>query len=344
MNYKTLIELPDVAKGTIGIPKKSDKVDYIVFETVRSIFKTRRYNLETIQNNPEWFAPFVLTTEDGVDIYLNEDYYFIYQGKIIPKKAQIAKYHPIKDYYFSTKQAAENYLKQNTFKVGDFINSIRNISNCIKIVDVLEHHYVGENDEQYSKYYARKATNEEIIAYYEKQGWIKGAKFKYDNHIYEVDYLDFDKFFDTIFVWHKKIDKEPSGILIENCILLKNSFPKSWEDLKEISGFNIFENEKYFEKNNPSENTRKRWFKTLKQSQSVTAFAQLSQLVAEMNGDWITDFNDTYQAKYVVKRNSSELHEETLYHEFHPLAFKTAEARDFSFQHHVELWSAFYQL
>ena len=107
------------------------------------------------------------------------------------------------------------------------------------------------------------------------------------------------------------------------------SLPKKWEDLKEISGFfvDIFSD---IESNGQDKvcYENKNIFYTKKQARSALAMAQLSQLMAAYNGDWVADWGDFEQKKYIIERVKNKINKNgtTFYYTF--LSFKTSELRD----------------
>lgn len=55
----------------------------------------------------------LFTTEDGVDVFEGNKYYYIYQNQIFDRIAVDAKYASLKGYYFSAKGVAEEYILLN---------------------------------------------------------------------------------------------------------------------------------------------------------------------------------------------------------------------------------------
>jgi len=191
----------------------------------------------------------------------------------------------------------------------------------------------------------KEMSQNEIISYYEKLGWVKGAKFR---NIYAKDRI---YTLTKIEVIDEDIWVHDECVIfgdINNCTLIKEpTYPKSWKELKEIDGFYIANDVPVVKKINYSKSPKDEFldvFRTEKQALSCLAFAQLSQLVAEMNGDWQPNWNDHNQCKYVIDREFDTIYKCTTTVIFHPLAFKTAEARDFSFQHHELIWKQYWQI
>lgn len=186
------------------------------------------------------------------------------------------------------------------------------------------------------KYY-KEMTQDEIISYYESLGWIEGAEFRSGGDYDTVNRLMFSDnvlgvLFETTREWKE----------LYACELIK--YPKIFEDLKEVYGYTIGENYIFRDFEYCNNYASHKIFKTQKQAESATAFAQLSQLVAKMNEDWQPNWNDHDELKYVIDREFDIIYKRTTTVIFHPLAFKTAEAMDFSFQHHEELWKKYWQI
>lgn len=329
--FKLLKEMPDIKAGKIGIVEDNT----VVFESDYGLEPTY-FNLSFVQQKPDWFAPMLFTTEDGVDIYTGDEFYVLITESFKRGACVSGEIFITDDYdawlrdkdnikFFSTKKAAEDYLKPK-FKIGDIVVFTPTLK-IGKILGKLE-------DEEYcittlfegivTINKLRLATNSEIISYYEKLGWVKGAKFTYNGIIYYV----IDVFSNGHVVGLTGDKKEHITRYIENCELIK--YPKSWEDLQ--VKFPV-----------GSTKIDKRIFATEKQFQSIIAYAQLSQLVGEMNGDWQPDWTDTND-KFVITRHNNGLVTDVNIRIFHPLAFKSKEARDFSFHHHELLWKQYWQI
>lgn len=123
------------------------------------------------------------------------------------------------------------------------------------------------------------------------------------------------------------------------------NFPKTFEDLNLIHGYwinEVSEIESTFIDDSCEWNTN--LFPTKKHAKSALAFAQLSQLAARVNGDWIPDWDNSYEYKYLVQHVGGHLsvqYYETLVHH---IAFKTKELAEKSLQHHKQLWLDYYMI
>lgn len=118
-------------------------------------------------------------------------------------------------------------------------------------------------------------------------------------------------------------------------------YPKSFEELPLVKGFDVVYRVEPTEKYKRA--THSSPFYTKAQANSMLAFAKLSQIIAAMNDGWEADWEaDGY--KYTIDRFANGLIKDWGNKIFKPLAFATEEARDFSFEHHNELWREYYQL
>jgi hypothetical protein len=111
----------------------------------------------------------------------------------------------------------------------------------------------------------------------------------------------------------------------------KKELPKSWEELGGISGcfVDFMSCLSAVDVNVLSESYNKNVFATKEQAKASIAIAQLSQLMKVYNGDWVPDWKDYCQKKYVIFFSYDQISSdwiESLNQFF--LAFKTPELRD----------------
>lgn len=331
MKYKLLQNSPNANKGDIFEIDASSR--FAVYECWKGDVLIT-YTVNEVENNPDWFAPYLFTTEDKVDIYRGDVIWVLNRNNLICSWYSTENTIVVfcNDKIFSTKQAAEKYLEPK-FKVGDYFvydNEIYKIDN-IKISS-----FISDN-KNYDKALCRKATNDEIISYYEKLGWVKGAKFKEKGQAYirTIELVEYDTCTNIVWIVGGQYPNK-----IEECELIKEpNYPKSWKDLKMQKGYS-----KYGKVECSSIVTSiGEIFATELQILSAIAYAQLSQLVAEMNGDWQPNW-DNSELKYGIRRFGNYLAKSNIIGEYLPLVFKTVEARDFSFEFHKDLWKTYYQL
>jgi len=354
--FKLLKEMPDIKAGKIGkvIHRNGLFEDSVEFESDYGLEPTY-FNLSFVQEKTNWFAPMLFTTEDGVDIYTGNEYFTVFSQSFTDAYGEFTEANKVYgeniahcdktgfvDYVklFSTKQAAEKYLEPK-FKVGDIVKYKFKFNTVIfKVGKVNKTSIISEDKESYETLLCTLANSEEIISYYEKLGWVKGAKFKWDKVLYEFTEFNFKRNGELLIMFDKQF-----GVKIKDCELIKNEYPKSWEDLESIEGwFFDFYSRKFHNNSIAPISVNKNLFKTEKQALSCLAYAQLSQLVAEMNGNEELDWENCSYAKFTIERFGSKLCKNQHTKDFKHLAFKTEEARDFSFQHHKNLWEKYWQI
>lgn len=115
--------------------------------------------------------------------------------------------------------------------------------------------------------------------------------------------------------------------------LTKKELPKSLGELNRISGYYLKNKDDHFfgiGKCSPAEPLEGYYdvFATEKQAKSALAMAQLSQLKAIYNGDWIEDWSDPNSAKIVIFRKNNKITADTFYCNHCFLTFKSEEIRD----------------
>jgi len=185
-----------------------------------------------------------------------------------------------------------------------------------------------------------KKQDIEMTEYFEESVGMSADKYVlfkgdtvYKNIEEKIESFNVDRYLRLEFVYYKK----------ENVPV--NTLPKTWEDLKEISGYfvsaysscNEIVKADIFQEN-------KNIFHTELQAKSVLAYAQLSQLVAKMNGNWQPNFNDSTTPKWLIVRWGNDLTKEVKYFGYSHLCFKNKSDMEFSFEYHKSLWKQFYQI
>ena len=127
--------------------------------------------------------------------------------------------------------------------------------------------------------------------------------------------------------------------------LTKKEYAKSWKDLKTISGFFITG---YVDVEAANKVTAVKGYKdvfaTKKQAKSMLAYAQITQLMKEINGDWQPDWNSYKETKYViiVCNNTIDVFDTMRVRE--KIYFKTEKiAKDF-LNNHKELIKQYYEI
>ena len=87
-------------------------------------------------------------------------------------------------------------------------------------------------------------------------------------------------------------------------------------------------------------------FKTEKQAKSALAYAQLTQLMAlpEYNGNWVPDWSDDCEEKYIIKRVRNSIESYTFSNAHHHISFKSKEIRDKFLENNLDLLKEYFEL
>lgn len=206
--YKIITDYHILKKDTIGIYFEKDDI-YVFIGTVNNKYKNAIiYSSDFCKSYPNLFKPYLFTTDDNVDIFDNDILYAVDSETIFEYRATKNENDNVDYKRFSTKEAAEQYLEllKPKFKVNDIV-VCENYSDLYdnkplqitKIVEDFNKDYYyfepcsnkNHNFCDYNK--PRKATNNEIIKFYENQGWVRGAKIKSGGDYDTIDKLIFIK-------------------------------------------------------------------------------------------------------------------------------------------------------
>ena len=87
-------------------------------------------------------------------------------------------------------------------------------------------------------------------------------------------------------------------------------------------------------------------YKTEKQAKSALAYAQLTQLMAlpEYNCDWVPDWSDECEAKYIIKRVRNEIDTDYYSNTHHHISFKSEEIRKRFMENNYDLLKEYFEL
>ena len=113
--YKLLKDLPDVKAGSI-IKKRTDGLYY----TDNLI----RFSASTVENNPDWFAPYLFTLDCGTNLFVGDAFYVVVDNRLYTWNGDIrflANGTTIKKedrHYFSTEKLAEDYIRKQYESIG----------------------------------------------------------------------------------------------------------------------------------------------------------------------------------------------------------------------------------
>ena len=214
-SYKILGHIPGTKIGDIVYP---DSFSYCG-ENKKTVLK---FSKDTLEQNPHMFSPHFITTTDGVDLYRDD---LVHQVDIVSKtmcsftlqyKSQLLNNCK----YFSTEKRAMQYIESLSpkFKIGDIVVVLS--SNTVgKIIKITPNHAKLDSEYSVEQYFSnlKLADSNEILRYYEKKGWVKGAKFKANNYIWTVNHLEIvDK--DIYVIAHPyacRVEIEKCELLIE---------------------------------------------------------------------------------------------------------------------------------
>ena len=129
-----------------------------------------------------------------------------------------------------------------------------------------------------------------------------------------------------------------------------NPVRNEWEDriiaygTKFVSGWYLGGNSVYKETN--EENIDRSTFKTEKQAKSALAYAQLTQLMAlpEYNGNWVPDWSDDCEEKYIIKRVRNSIESYTFSNAHHHISFKSKEICNRFLKNNYDLLKEYFEL
>lgn len=125
------------------------------------------------------------------------------------------------------------------------------------------------------------------------------------------------------------------------CIKFKKEEKKQvtcWEDLEEISGYYVdsSSNVEDFHTTNLDHGVMN-LFATKEQAEACIALAMLSQLMKDINGDWIPDWENALVCKYIIRFNENMILCDWFSTLKFFLSFPTNEIRDTFLKNHKEL-------
>ena len=126
-----------------------------------------------------------------------------------------------------------------------------------------------------------------------------------------------------------EFDKEKSTF--EEIVFKKieNNFPMSWEELKEVKGYFIYQNSNIniYPVIDKAITYNRNVFPSKKEAEAMVAMAQLCQLRNAWNGGWKANWKDD-TVKYCIISLKDILYKDSYCNTHHPMAFKTKELRD----------------
>ena len=117
-----------------------------------------------------------------------------------------------------------------------------------------------------------------------------------------------------------------------------------WESFNGKGWFIDTSSQIEFRENLKKHNYNNNIFKTEAQAKSALAFAQLSHIVADANGDWVADWFDQRQNKYVVELSRNNLISTYYCSTKQLLPMKSEEIADACLEKHRTLWENFWMI
>ena len=128
-----------------------------------------------------------------------------------------------------------------------------------------------------------------------------------------------------------------------------NPIRNEWESKilgKDIDGFYISSLSYITDSKCRCYQTDKATFKTKKQAKSALAYAQLTQLMAlpEYNGDWVPDWSDDCEAKYIIRRVRNGIDTDYYSITHHHIFFKSSEIRNRFLENNFDLLKEYFEL
>jgi len=146
-----------------------------------------------------------------------------------------------------------------------------------------------------------------------------------------------------------EVDGENSTFTEIKLKQIENKYPKNWEDAfasKNIAGYWIDGDSEISSHCRPFNPNDKNVFKTGKQAESALAYAQITQLMALpcYNGDWVPNWADGHQPKYVIVRSGDRITKSCYANAYEKLAFVDAKAWDMFYDNHMDLLRIYFEM
>lgn len=126
-----------------------------------------------------------------------------------------------------------------------------------------------------------------------------------------------------------EVDKEKSTFSEIVFKKLEPSLPMSWEELKEVKGYFIYQNSdiNISPMIDKAVAYNRNVFPTNEEAKAMLAMAQLCQLRDAWNNGWEANWEDDTE-KYCICSYSCKLEKFTFSYTYNPMAFKTIELRN----------------
>jgi len=129
--------------------------------------------------------------------------------------------------------------------------------------------------------------------------------------------------------WYEQGNLEMKQLALEAFPELEKRLPKSWGELKEVTGFYVdYGSDIAYAEKVESTNFNRNLFVTQEQAEASVALAQLSQLREAYRKGWIPDWKNTKQEKHCIIFNENETYKTSYVTISRFLSFQNSQTRD----------------
>lgn len=154
---------------------------------------------------------------------------------------------------------------------------------------------------------------------------------------------------DTIYPDNQDLFKYESNCEKVREQMFRKSFPKTWKECKVSKGWFVTNNSeiKFWTAENTSRrltDANKNTVINEKQALSQLAYPQLTQISKKLNDEWLPDWGDVHENKYVILRVGDKLIKEVTTEEYSQICFKSADLRDYAFDTFNQTFRQYYEL
>ncbi len=185
--YKLLKDYPTSKKGNII---ESDGLGWYINNKL-AIPK------EMIENELDWFAPYIFTTEDGVDIYVGDMYWWFISNNYLDNQLCTTRSGRVDGYkYFSTKEKAQEYLKSKEtpewvicIKEKKYLRGKLNMLYRVESYNEAVKAYRIDSQTSIHSELVRPATEAEISAH--EEGFHIGDKVWYAGYSLDIPFKEY---------------------------------------------------------------------------------------------------------------------------------------------------------
>ena len=131
--------------------------------------------------------------------------------------------------------------------------------------------------------------------------------------------------------------------------LFRKAFPKTWKECKVSKGWFVSNNSeiKFWNADGTSRrltDANKNTFVTEKQAGIQLAYSQLTQIAKKLNDNWIPNWSDVNENKYVINRIEDKLVKEHTVDTYSQICFKSADLRDYAVDTFNQTFREYFEL